>query len=248
MSTEIDVRTEAAAFQDAAYQNVDFGEPDLLARGLHREAVGGHWEELGRLQLDFLRRQGLRPEHRFLDVGCGSLRAGRLIAAHVDPGNYYGIDINRTLLEVGYDHELDEPGRSRLPRSNLRATDRFDADFGVPFDMAIAQSVFTHISLNWMRLCLYRVAKAMRPGGRFYVTFFEKPEGFPLDGVAWSGRLFTERNAYWYYQDDLRWVAARAPWTFRYIGDWAHPRGQRMVEYTRTDQKMEADGSEPGRR
>ncbi|GIG88591.1 class I SAM-dependent methyltransferase [Plantactinospora endophytica] len=235
MSTEIDIRTEAGGLPDPAYETVDFGKPELLARGIHREAVGGYWDELGELQFEFLRQQGLKPDNRFLDVGCGSLRAGRLIAAHLDPGNYYGIDINHSLLTTGYDHELDDAGRARLPRTNLRATDRFDADFGVPFDMAIAQSVFTHISLNWLRLCLYRVAKVMPPGGRFYVTFFEQPEGFPIDGIGWSGRLFTERNAFWYYQDDMRWAASRSPWSFRYMGDWGHPRDQRMVEYTRLD-------------
>jgi hypothetical protein len=36
--------------------------------------------------------------------------------------------------------------------ANLRSTDRFDNDFGVAFDVAIAQSVFTHMPLNMMRL------------------------------------------------------------------------------------------------
>jgi len=64
-----------------------------------------------------------------------------------------------SLPVAGYANELDDAGRARLPSKNLRATDRFDADFGVEFDMAIAQSVFTHVSLNWIRLCLARVAQ-----------------------------------------------------------------------------------------
>lgn len=233
MSSEIEIRTEAGGRQDPAYQTIDFNDPDRLARGSHRNHVGGQWDELGELQLQFLKGKGLRAGHLFLDVGCGSLRAGRLLATYLYPGHYYGVDINHSLLVAGYEHELDDAGRARLPMSNLRATDRFDADFGVQFDMAIAQSVFTHVSLNWMRLCLYRVAKVMKPGGRFYVTFFEEAEGFPIDGISTSGRRFTERNAYWYYRQDLRWVANRSPWDFRYIGNWDHPRGQRMVEYTR---------------
>ena len=120
-----------------------------------------------------------------------------------------------------------------MPSRNLRATDRFDADFGVQFDMAIAQSVFTHVSLNWIRLCLARVSQVMAPGGRFYATFFEMPDDFPIDGVSRTGKRFTERNAYWYYRRDLRWAARRSPWDFRYIGRWGHPAGSRMVEFTR---------------
>ena len=53
----------------------------------------------------------MQPGLRFLDVGCGSLRAGRFISQYVDPGNYYGIDINHSLLVAGYDAELDDAGQ-----------------------------------------------------------------------------------------------------------------------------------------
>ncbi|HEY7982454.1 MAG TPA: hypothetical protein VID19_13355, partial [Candidatus Eremiobacteraceae bacterium] len=37
----------------------------------HRAYVGGIWEEIGKLQFDFLVAHGLRPEHHLVDVGCG---------------------------------------------------------------------------------------------------------------------------------------------------------------------------------
>lgn len=218
------------------------GEPDYQAwslndeqraRGVHRSMVGGveKWEELGQLQRAFLLEQGLEPQHRFLDVGCGALRAGRLLVPYLDAGNYYGIDIGADLVEAGYTVELDDALRERLPVSNLRITDRFDGDFGVQFDMAIAQSIFTHVSLNHVRLCLYRIAKVMKPGGRFFTTFHEKAKHFPIDGT-W-GRAYTERNIFWYYRKDLVWAAERTPFQARYIGGWGHPRGQKMMEFTR---------------
>jgi SAM-dependent methyltransferase len=229
---EIERRIEVPGHREPDYAGFEITE-ERRERGVHRGFVGGLWDEMGELQLSFLKDRGLRPDQRFLDVGCGSLRAGRLLVDYLEPGHYYGSDINPDLLETGYRHELDDLQRARLPVSNLRTTDRFDNDFGVAFDMAIAQSVFTHIPLNMMRLCLHRVAKVMKPGGRFYVTFFEAAAGFPLDGVAEGRLLYTERNPYWYYRNDLRWVARRSPWEFRYIGDWKHPNHQRMVEYTR---------------
>ncbi len=161
----------------------------------HRRYVGGLWEELGKLQVDFLAEQGLRPHHQFIDVGCGSLRAGRLLVDYLEPRHYYGIDINVDVMKAGYDHELTDEQRSRLPLVNLRCTDRFDADFGHPFDMAIAQSVFTHLSLNNIRLCLFRLAKVMKPGAKFFATFFEEAAGVPLDTVK-KGERFTERNVF----------------------------------------------------
>lgn len=231
--TEQEFRVERRV--EAEHTEPDYGawRFDKAARDArrHRESVGGLWEEMGRIQRDFLIEQGLTPDMRFLDVGCGSLRAGRLLVPYLDPGNYYGIDIGAEIIEAGYERELDDETRARLPLSNLRMTDRFDADFGVSFDMAIAQSVFTHVSLNHIRLCLYRLGKVMKPGGRFFATFSQRGPNHPVDGT-WA-RSYTERNVYWYYRQDLRYAAERTPFSFRYIGDWGHARKQKMVEYTR---------------
>jgi SAM-dependent methyltransferase len=207
--------------------------------GRHRKRAGGLWTSMGRLQLDFMVAQGLQPDSLLLDIGCGPLRAGIHFVDYLDPGNYYGIDVNESLLEAGYDVELPEKLRAKLPRDHLRATDRFDSEFGVPFDFAIAQSVFTHIPLNDIRLCLVRLGRQMTPGGRFYATFFEAPSGFPVDGVLDGDHpekrdKFTERNPFWYWPADLEWAAGFGPWEFKYLGDWGHPRKQMMVEFTRT--------------
>ncbi len=234
--TEIENRVEIPGYRPPRYAKGRLRPrkgawPGDVERVKARKFVGGHWEALGKLQEDFLVEQGLKPEHRFLDVGCGSLRAGVRLVDHLEPGHYYGIDINPEAIRIGYDWVPTDEQRERLPVTNLHATDRFDADFGVKFDMAIAQSVFTHVSLNDIRLCLYRVAKVMAPGGRFFATFNERREDYPLDGTR--GKRYTEKNVYWQYRQDLRWVAEFSPWEFRYIGDWGHPRNQRMVEYTR---------------
>ncbi len=231
--TEIERRIEGKQLGQPDYAGHVFGE-EQLEKQRHRKWVGGRWDELGALQIEYLVEQGLRPEQRFLDVGCGSLRAGRHLVDHLDEGNYYGIDISHDLIRAGYDHELTPEQRAKLPLANVRVTDRFDADFGVRFDMAIAQSVFTHIPLNQIRLCLYRIAKVMKPGATFFATFFEEAKDFPIDGLGHS-RRYTERNPFWYYRRDLRWAAHGSPWTFRYIGRWGHPRDQRMIAFTRTE-------------
>jgi len=219
------------------WREVDYTQhftEDQIEAGAHRVRVGGKWEKMGRLQYDFLLSQGLQPGHRVLDVGCGALRGGVHFVDYLEPSGYYGVDVNESLLDAGYAKELTDPLRDKLPRDHLRATDRFDCDFGVQFDVALAQSLFTHVSLNHIRLCLVRVARAVRPGGRFFATFFEVPPDHPVDAVL-PGRQgrWTERNPFFYYRQDLRWAAEWAPWDFRYIGGWGHPQGQRMVEFRR---------------
>jgi SAM-dependent methyltransferase len=233
-------RSAAERAQTVSPRPVDYVRdltPEEIEHGAHRRRVGSRWDEMGRLQRDFLRDQGLEPGHRLLDVGCGALRGGVALVEYLEDGCYYGVDVNASLIEAGYDRELPPHLRDRLPRENLRVTERFECDFGVPFDYAIAHSLFTHVSLNHVRLCLYQVAKVMPVGGRFFATFFEAPEGFPLDGVRPGRRgKWTERNPFFYYRGDLRWAAGFGPWEFRYVGRWGHPRGQRMVEFRRVEQ------------
>ena len=132
----------------------------LVAAGKHRETVGGLWEELGSLQLEFMKDQGLKPEHRLLDVGCGALRGGVHFVRYLQAGNYFGLDINQSLLDAGYEAELAAEGlEGKLPRSNLLSNGEFDLrSLEVTFDFALAQSVFTHLTFNRIRQCLARVA------------------------------------------------------------------------------------------
>lgn len=219
---------------------VDYKEPftkEEIKEGLHRVRVGGKWDQLGKLQNRFMKSQGMQPHHYLLDVGCGALRAGRKFVRYLEPGHYYGIDINETLLDAGYRRELGPKMKEKLPRENLAAVDRFECDmFGVQFDYAIAQSVFTHVPLNHVRLALHQVAKVLKPGGVFYATIFEAPTDLPLDGVLPVAHgLYQETNSFWYYASDMEWAASFGPWEYRYIGDWKHPRKQQMVAFTRTD-------------
>ncbi|MFD0772503.1 class I SAM-dependent methyltransferase [Streptomonospora algeriensis] len=214
------------------YGQLDEYTPEEIAAGAHRKRVGAYWDQIGQLQFDFLVKQGLTPESKLLDVGCGSLRGGIHFIRYLNQGNYYGIDVDPALVKAGLEYELPAVGLSdRLPEDHLRVTTRFNANFGVNFQFALAQSVFTHLPLNHIRLCLFRVAKVMPPGGRFYATFFEAPADEPFDKPY--NKRYPEQDPYQYRPYELEWAANVAGWKFRNLGEWGHPRGQRMAEYRR---------------
>jgi SAM-dependent methyltransferase len=198
---------------------------DEIREGVHRQRVGGKWKKIGRHQFEFMVAQGLQPQHRLLDVGCGALRGGIHFIRYLAPSRYYGVDINASLIRAGYDFELDDELRAKVPPDHLRVTALFDCDFGVAFDFALAQSVFTHTPLNHMRLCLWQVSRRMRPGGHFYCTFNEAPAEAELDEYNYT------KNPYQYRPSDLVW-AADGRWDVEYIGDWGHPRNQHMMCFT----------------
>jgi 2-polyprenyl-3-methyl-5-hydroxy-6-metoxy-1,4-benzoquinol methylase len=238
----IDHRIEADGLQPD-YSGRVFTSEEVEA-GEHRAFVGGVWGTHGNRQLDFLKDRGLLPAHRLLDIGCGCFRAGRSFIDYLEPGHYFGVDANHSLMQTGYDVELSDEQRARLPVENLRANDRFAVDFGTKFDFAIAQSVFTHVSLNHIRLCLFRAAEVMRPGGSLFVTFFERGRDTRIDHIIGARNekpFFTEKNVFWYYRGDLRWAAGFSPWKVVYIGDWGHPANQKMMQFIRlTDADVQA--------
>ena len=49
---------------------------------------------------------GLRSYHTLLDVGCGSLRGGKLFIPYLDVGNYYGIEPLKELVIEGIKNEI----------------------------------------------------------------------------------------------------------------------------------------------
>jgi SAM-dependent methyltransferase len=213
---------------------------DWVRRGKHRELIGGLWDEIGQLQLDFLVSNGLLPHHRLLDIGCGPFRQGVKLIPYLDPGRYWGIDKNELLLQVGWDLEIKRYGlASRQPREQLICLDDFQfSRLDVRFDYAIALSVFTHFSLNRIRRCLTRLAPCMLDGGRLYATFFEVPPGRDRQDEIrhrpGGAASHSDRHFYHYDMDDFAFVTRDLPLRVERIGAWGHPRGQNMLMITKT--------------
>lgn len=204
-------------------------------KGEHREFIGGLWDEIGDLQFKFVVDQGLSKDTNFIDIGCGCLRGGVRFIQYLDKGGYYGLDVNASLLEAGYEQELPRYNlQGKLPRENLLADAEFNfSKFGVKFGMAIAQSVFTHLPMNHIRLCLIELAKVLEPGGRLFATIFECPQEHPPERqlVHTPGGIvsYIARDPYHYEVDTIRCIAEESYWNLEYIGEWRHPRGQKML-------------------
>jgi hypothetical protein len=205
-----------------------------VAKLRHRDVVGGMWDEMGKLQFDFLCSQGLRPSSRLIDIGCACLHGGTHFVKFLEAGNYYGVDINQSLLDAGYDLELKHGNvQTKLPRANLICDDEFQfSRFPVRFHFALAQSVFTHLPANHLQLCLGRLAPSMEPDGALFATFFIVPDEHPF-GTPFNHprgvRTFDHHDPYHYRTWQIHNFCDGLPWSALVIGDWNHPRDQQMV-------------------
>src|ERR1700682_655931 len=62
------------------------------------------FEQCGRNQLINLLNEGLNPESKLLDIGCGCLRIAYWLIRFLDPGCYYGIEPARQRVDYGLQH------------------------------------------------------------------------------------------------------------------------------------------------
>lgn len=227
--------------QPSAYYEKDHVQREI-AKGEHRAAIGGLWEELGALQLGFLKAHGLQTHHRLLDIGCGALRLGVRAVEYLEAGHYFGADISEELMEAGYRKELNDALRAKLPRQNLQPTAEFDFSFlPEPVDVAIAQSVFTHLPFNHIRHCLAKLAPFVQVGGHFFATSWLLPPDHKVEEpYTQPGSLHGEpivtyatQDSYHYTVEDYAYAITGLPWKLQVIGDWNHPRGQQMLSFER---------------
>lgn len=193
----------------------------------HRDYVGGLWEEIGQLQFNFLVAQGLKPEHTLLDIACGSLRGGVHFINYLNPGNYLGLDKEQELINRGIEHELGNAQQAeKQPEFVISDCFEFDHFSKVP-DYAIAQSLFTHLVEADIKACLKNLkAFAGDKSLTFFATFFEceTPQKGELD-TSHSHAKFE------YTRAQMEQFGKETGWQVEYIGDWNHPRGQKVARF-----------------
>jgi cyclopropane fatty-acyl-phospholipid synthase-like methyltransferase len=210
--------------------------PEEIDAKAHRDFVGGMWDEIGVLQFDFMKRAGLQPGHRLLDIGCGALRGGVHFVRYLDAGHYFGMDINASLLEAGRRELAEAQLAARNP--HLLCDDRFAVDrFATMFDAVLAVSVFTHLPMNHIIRCLCEVAKVLRRDARFYASYFDAPSSAFLAALRHTpGDIVTQYDSdpFHYSFAEMEWMAQSAGLRVERIGGWNHPRDQQMLAFTQS--------------
>ncbi len=198
-----------------------------LAKGRHRDIVGGRWEETGLVQMQLLLAAGLDRHHTFLDIGAGSLRLGCRVVPYLDPGRYWATDLSGALMKRGYDLELQD--KSRLPEDHLIEDAHF-AFPGVPdtIDMAMAFAVFTHLPLTHLQSALPNIRARFPRLQKLLFTVFLAPDAEAAraalrqpDGVV----THPDRAPYHHLGPDVVLAAQSAGFTAT-LSDPYLPRGQ----------------------
>jgi SAM-dependent methyltransferase len=160
---------------------------------------------------------GLRKHHSLLDIGCGSLRIGRLLIPYLNRGKYFGIEPAEWLVAEGIKQELGETV-VQVKRPTFFFTDSPETVVSakVSFDFALAQSIFSHCGLDLIKGWLSAVSRSLAPDGILLATFLPGEEDSPR-----TGWIYPECVNYW--PATLERAAAEVNLRFEIL-DWKHPR------------------------
>ena len=194
---------------------------ELSATEIYKAYVGpaDEYDLLGATQFHLLCTLGLRSDHRLLDVGCGSLRAGRFFIAYLEAERYFALEPNKWLVDKGVEEQVGHD-LVNLKRPTFYDRDDFCLPNDAPlFDFILAQSIFSHTGPDLSIKLMHLITDSLRPDGLAAVTFYE---------CAWPARSCEQPG--WIYP----YCVAYTPATIRRMASdaglrsvrvpWRHPR------------------------
>ena len=119
---------------------------------------------------------GLRQHHSLLDIGCGSLRLGRLFIPYLNKDCYVGMEPNAWLVEDGLKYELGENLIEHRSPQFLYETDLSSLAEDRQFDFMIAQSIFSHTAPDLLNYWLGEATNRLSADGLLLATVIERGE------------------------------------------------------------------------
>jgi hypothetical protein len=225
----ITLRLERGALKDVKFALLrKMGKPgaeEPMEESLYREYVGPaeNYDIAAAMQFNLLTFLGLRDNHYLLDVGCGSLRAGRLFIPYLQPSRYFGMEPEQWLIDEGIQKEIGQDLiRIKQPKFSN------DPDFTLTvfrqqFDFILAQSIFSHTSQTQMKRCLSEAKKSMQPSAMFAATYFKGDANYTGEEWVYPGHTSFRPDIMDRMAEELGLVCKHL--------DWPHPHGQSWVVF-----------------
>jgi SAM-dependent methyltransferase len=175
------------------------------------------YDLIAAMTFNLLTTLGLRQNHSLLDVGCGSLRIGRLLIPYLNRGKYFGIEPAEWLVAAGIKHELGEAVvETKRPTFFFTDSPGILKRANISFDFALAQSIFSHCGLDLIKGWLSAISGSLGQNGALVATFLPGEEDCKQTGWVYPECVN-------YRPSTLERAAADVNFRFEIL-DWKHPR------------------------
>lgn len=150
-----------------------------------RAGVGGSdfWRTGFELVATIDRYTRIRSDDRVLDIGCGLGRVAYLLSAVLDQGSYCGLDIVREYVDWCRGNLPVDADRFEFIHADVTSSmynpngSMTPEEFRFPhadraFTLAIATSLFTHLSAGAVTNYLGEIGRTLQRGGRLFASFY----------------------------------------------------------------------------
>lgn len=159
--------------------------PEVWAAGEAYEPYVGRWSRL--VARDFIDWLALRPDARWLDVGCGTGVLTQTILAHAAPASVTGIDPSGQFIAYAR-------SRTRDPRASLQTGDAQALPFAdVEFDAVVAGLVLNFIPSP--ERALAEMKRVLRPGGTAAVYVWDHAGEMQFIRYFWDAAIALDPDA-----------------------------------------------------
>lgn len=143
-------------------------------------AVGGDYQEMGYIQMQLLKWIGIQPDHRIVDVGCGSGRLAHQLAKN-GFSDYTGYDVVTDLLSFA----KSQCSKSRFKFKKIEGTHIPLPESSV--DLVCFFSVFTHLFHQDSYKYLLSAKSILKQNGKVafsFLTFDEDEHWVEFDRLV----------------------------------------------------------------
>ncbi len=170
------------------------------------------YDFMGATQFRLLTTLGLRANHSLLDFGCGSLRTGRLFLSYLDAERYFGIEPSKRLIEDAINNQVGND-LIAIKKPHFDHNSDFKTDvFSTKFDFIIAQSIFSHTSMDLTNIALRNFKESLNPNGLIAATFVEGVTDSDDEGWVYPGCVTYRRSTIKKLAEKVDLFVIRLPW------------------------------------
>jgi tRNA (cmo5U34)-methyltransferase len=165
-------------------------DPDTYLDEMHEEIPG--YEELQEATAQATERMAVR---RVLELGTGTGETALRVLARHPRAAWVGLDASESMLGRA---------RDRLPGAELRLGRLEDELPAGPFDLVVSTLTVHHLDADGKRDLFRRVARSLRPGGRFVLADLVVPPPGETGPIVVDWEMDVPDSA----ADQLRWLEA----------------------------------------
>lgn len=142
--------------------------------------------ETAKIEKKFLIENGLLPNHKFADYGCGSLRLGTELIPYLNSGNYFGLDMTDYFFPFGKQLIDAEIWKTKQPILMLINDKSIEEIRKKNIDFLMSCAVLPHIPQPEIPQFFRNILRLIKPEGKAFVDFTMSETITKLSMATWA--------------------------------------------------------------